>query len=74
MNLKTKSKDEKWPNINLYLDPETSHQVAELRAIYSNQGRNYSSLAYVVRDALFYYHQHMTELVGTPSNAKDFMS
>lgn len=69
---KRSSNDPKANNPVLYTSPQTSQEIAELRAIYANQGRKFTSLAQVVKDAIFYYHQHMVELHGAPANAAEF--
>ena len=64
--------DVRFSNPKIYLAPDTSDQIATLRAMYFEQGRPFSSLAQVVRDAVFFYHRHMVELHGQPSNTEDF--
>ena len=67
-----RKKDTKFAKPTLYLDPETSDYVAQLRKIYADQGRQFTSFAQVVKDALFYYWQHMVEVHGRPENYEEF--
>ena len=62
----------KFSNPTLYVDPETSDRIAQLRKIYVDQGRQFTSFAQVVKDALFHYWQHMVSIHGRPENYEQF--
>ena len=67
-----RKKSEKISNPTLYVDPETSDRIAQLRKIYKDQGRPFTSFAQVVKDAIFHYWQHMIEIHGRQENYESF--
>ena len=68
----TKKGGPKFPIIKLLVAHSTSTQVAQLRAIYTEQGRDFTSLGQVVKDAVFHFWQHMTTIHQVPANWEDY--
>ena len=72
MDIHTKPGEPKFPVIKLMVAHDTSTQIAQIRSIYEAQGRDFTSLGQVVKDAVFHFWQHITSIEQIPSNWEDY--
>ena len=61
-----------YASIKLVISPETSEQIADLRAQYAKEGRKHNSLAKVVSDAVKLLHTDVFSMRSKPADADEF--
>ena len=59
--------------IRLYIDEHTSRRIAQLRAVYEDQGRSTSSMAAVFKDAIDAHHMSLLGNDRPPHGWEDYL-
>lgn len=72
MEIHTQKGERQLPMVHLALAPDTSEQIAQIRCIYRDQGRKFTSLTQVVRDAIFHFYTHLLTFNSVASDWEDF--